>query len=65
LQGLVSSTRSVAAILSPLVMTQFFFFATDPAYGLDLPGAPFFLSMALMAVCLVIFLPRRTLSAAV
>lgn len=64
LQGLISSTRSVAAILSPLVMTQIFFFATDPAYGFDLPGAPFFLSMALMAVCLIIFLPRRALSAA-
>lgn len=65
LQGLISSTRSVAAILSPLVMTQIFFFATDPAYGFDLPGAPFFLSMVLMAVCLVIFLPKRALSAAV
>lgn len=59
LQGLVSSFRSVAAILSPLVMTQIFFFSTDPARGIDMPGAPFFLSMCIMALCLAIFLPRR------
>ncbi|WP_424975400.1 TCR/Tet family MFS transporter [Dinoroseobacter sp. S124A] len=65
LQGLVSSFRSVAAILSPLVMTQIFFLATDAEIGLNQPGAPFFLSMAIMALCLGIFLPRRALSAAV
>jgi DHA1 family tetracycline resistance protein-like MFS transporter len=57
LQGLVSSIRAIAAILSPLVMTQIFFFATDPALGMDMPGAPFFLSMSLMALCLALFLP--------
>ena len=60
LQGLVSSLRSVAAIVSPLIMTQLFFLATDPAFGIGMPGAPFFLSMGLMALCLVIFLPART-----
>lgn len=59
LQGLVSSIRAVAAILSPLVMTQIFFLATDSAFGINTPGAPFFLSMGLMAFCLVIFLPAR------
>ncbi|WP_425093696.1 TCR/Tet family MFS transporter [Tropicimonas sp. S265A] len=59
LQGLVSSIRAVSAILSPLVMTQIFFLSTDPAYGLNAPGAPFFLSMGLMALCLAIYLPAR------
>lgn len=59
LQGLVSSFRAIAAILSPLVMTQIFFLATDPEIGINLPGAPFFLSMGIMALCLAIFVPRR------
>lgn len=59
LQGLVSSIRAVAAILSPLVMTQIFFFATDDGLGTSMPGAPFFLSMMLMALCLAIYLPAR------
>lgn len=59
LQGLVSSIRAVAAIVSPLVMTQIFFLATDQSLGVDAPGAPFFLSMGLMALCLVLFLSAR------
>jgi len=59
LQGLVSSIRAVAAIASPLVMTQLFFLSTENALGLELPGAPFLLSMGLMAVCLGVFLAGR------
>jgi len=59
LQGVTSSARSLAMILSPLVMTQIFatFTATDaPSYW---PGAPFLLALMLMIACLVVFLPYR------
>ncbi len=55
LQGVVSSARSVAAIFSPLVMTQIFWLAT-PATGWQLPGAPFLLSATIMVACLAVFL---------
>lgn len=60
LQGVISSARSVAAIFSPLVMTQIFWLGTAPG-GPSLPGAPFILSAALMVVCLLVFLrtPRH------
>lgn len=58
LQGVISSTRSLAAIFSPLLMTQIFWLAT-PAQGPTLPGAPFLLSAVLMVVCLVVFLRER------
>jgi MFS transporter, DHA1 family, tetracycline resistance protein len=55
LQGTVSSTKSMAQILSPLAMTQIFFSFTAGS-GPVLPGAPFLLSAALMAVCMAIYL---------
>ncbi len=58
LQGAIASARALAAILSPLVMTQIFWFFTAPP-GLYLPGAPFALSAGLMVVCLVVFLAPR------
>ena len=59
LQGVIASAKSLAQILSPLVMTQLFWAATDRG-AVDLPGAPFLLSAALMLVCLTVFLaPRR------
>jgi len=57
LQGVISSARSVAAILSPLVMTQVFFAATAGG-GIYMPGAPFVLSASIMALCLGVFLAR-------
>ncbi len=61
LQGVIASVKSLAQILSPLVMTQIFWAATDRG-ALNLPGAPFLLSAALMLVCLIVFLApvRRT-----
>ncbi len=59
LQGVISSARSVAAIFSPLVMTQIFWLAT-PESGTQLPGAPFLLSACIMVACMIVFvrLPR-------
>ena len=56
LQGVVASTRSVAMILSPLVMTGVFFACTREGAAIWFPGAPFLLSMALMVVCAAVYL---------
>ncbi|MFN3144153.1 MAG: TCR/Tet family MFS transporter [Paracoccaceae bacterium] len=64
LQGVISSTAAVSMIVSPLVMTQIF--AAFTALGGDVffPGAPFLVSMTLMAVSGAVFLtgarPRTT-----
>ena len=48
LQGVLASITAVAAIVSPLVMTQAFGWATTG--DRDFPGAPFLVAFALMAV---------------
>ena len=58
LQGVVSSTVSLAMIVSPLLMTQVFAAFTAPGAALFLPGAPFLVSMLLMAGCMGVFLAR-------
>ena len=63
LQGLLTSAGSLAMILSPLLMTTVFATFTGPAAPLDLPGAPFLLSMSLMGVCAIIFSGRRPATA--
>ncbi|MBM7066490.1 TCR/Tet family MFS transporter [Actibacterium sp. 188UL27-1] len=55
MQGVVASVRSIAMILSPLVMTYIFARATDQDGTFYLPGAPFLLSMTLMVVCGTIY----------
>ncbi len=56
LQGVLGSINAMSMILSPLIMTQTFFWFTRDGTGLYLPGAPFLLSMVLMAAALSIFL---------
>lgn len=58
LQGVISSVRSVAQILSPLAMTQIFWVFTSGS-GPRLPGAPFLLSAAIMVIVLAVFLGER------
>ncbi|MEM1432095.1 MAG: MFS transporter [Pseudomonadota bacterium] len=62
LQGLVSSARSVAMMVSPLVMTSVFFAFTREGAAIWFPGAPFLLSMGLMVVCGAVYVasPRAT-----
>ncbi|WP_224814380.1 TCR/Tet family MFS transporter [Hasllibacter sp. MH4015] len=55
LQGVLASISSLSMILSPLVMTQAFFWFTREETGLWLPGAPFLLAAVLMAAALAIF----------
>ena len=57
LQGIISSAKSLAAIMAPLAMTQLFFAFTRPG-SVFFPGAPFVLSALLMVLCLAVFLVR-------
>lgn len=61
LQGALTSTASLAMILSPLVMTRTFAHFTEEGAPFYLPGAPFVVSMALAGLGLLLFVlrPRR------
>jgi DHA1 family tetracycline resistance protein-like MFS transporter len=60
LQGVITSAGAMATIISPLVMTSVFWRFTAEDGDIFLPGAPFLVSMALMGVCLAVFLaPTR------
>lgn len=58
LQGVLSSTASVAMVVSPLLMTQVFAIFTSAGAPIILPGAPFLVSMFLMVACGVVYLAR-------
>ena len=64
LQGVITSARAVAMILSPLAMTQVFAAFTAPEAPVHVPGAAFLLSMALMVVCGALFVARPRAGAA-
>ena len=65
LQGLLGSVGSIGMILSPILMTQTFSYFSSANAPVYMPGAPFLLSMVLIAICLGIYLsankPRRVL----
>ncbi|WP_245306244.1 TCR/Tet family MFS transporter [Roseovarius aestuariivivens] len=58
LQGLFSSTNALAMILSPLMMTWVFAWATRPDGPVFLPGAPFLAALALCLLALALFQAR-------
>jgi len=57
LQGVITSAKSMAMILSPVAMTQIFWAFTTET-GPYFPGAAFALSAFLMVACLAVFLTR-------
>ncbi|MBF9060957.1 MFS transporter [Rhodobacterales bacterium HKCCSP123] len=59
LQGVLSSISALSMILSPLMMTQAFFWFTRPETPLWLPGAPFLLGAVLMATALALYVTTR------
>jgi MFS transporter, DHA1 family, tetracycline resistance protein len=59
LQGAIASTASLTSIIGPLIMTWIFGYFADKQ-GLYLPGAPFLLAFALLAIAIAIL--RRTLT---
>lgn len=61
LQGVLTSISAIGVIISPLMMTNTFSFFTNDAAPIYFPGAPFILSMALVALSLVIFAGRKRL----
>ena len=56
LQGLLGSVGSIGTIVSPILMTQTFSYFISVRAPFYLPGAPFILSMGLIAVCIGIYL---------
>lgn len=56
LQGLLASVGSIGMILSPILMTQTFSYFISPNAPIYMPGAPFLLSMGLIAICYGIYL---------
>lgn len=59
LQGVLASISSLSMILSPLVMTQAFFWFTRDGAALFLPGAPFLVAAVLMLGAFAIFATTR------
>ncbi|WP_297616345.1 TCR/Tet family MFS transporter [uncultured Roseicyclus sp.] len=64
LQGVLGSISALSMILSPVMMTQAFFWFTRDDAVLRLPGAPFLLGAVLMAGALAIYLGTRPRAAA-
>jgi DHA1 family tetracycline resistance protein-like MFS transporter len=58
LQGVIASSKSIAMIFSPLVMTQAFYMFTNDT-GIYFPGAAFALSAGIMILCMIVFLGRK------
>jgi len=54
LQGAVASLNGVAAVLSPLIMTQLFKHFSEPGAAVHFPGAPYLVSGALVFLCALI-----------
>lgn len=55
LQGVLASINALSMVLSPLIMTQAFFWFTRDGAPYYLPGASFLLAMLLMVMALAIF----------
>ncbi len=55
LQGVLTSIHALAMIVSPMMMTGVFAFFTREGAPVYLPGAPFIVSMGLIAISLVVF----------
>ena len=56
LQGAVASLASIAAIISPIFMTQLFSHFSAPEAPVQLPGAPYLVAGALVFCCVLIAL---------
>lgn len=63
LQGVLVSVNALAMIISPMLMTGTFAAFTRPDASFQFPGAPFLLSMVLIAVGLAVFVRSRTVVA--
>lgn len=64
LQGALTSVTAVAMIPAPMIMTGIFAAFGNPATTPYIPGAPFFLAAAIMALALIVFLTTQKATAA-
>ena len=55
LQGVWSSVTSLGFIISPILMTQTFYYFTGPDAPVHLPGSPFLVAMLLAMLALALF----------
>ena len=64
LQGVWSSVTSLGFIISPILMTQIFYYFTGPDAPVHLPGSPFLVAMllAMLALALFAFYSRKETS---
>ena len=64
LQGVWSSVTSLGFIISPILMTQIFYYFTGPDAPVHLPGSPFLVAMllAMLALALFTFYSRKETS---
>jgi DHA1 family tetracycline resistance protein-like MFS transporter len=56
LQGAVASLNSIAAIISPLFMTQLFSYYSSGGAPVYFPGAPYLVSGVLTCLCVILCL---------
>jgi MFS transporter, DHA1 family, tetracycline resistance protein len=56
LQGAIASLTGIAAVFSPLFMTQTFSYFSSPAAPVQFPGAPYLVSAVLVFCCVLICL---------
>lgn len=56
LQGVLGATAAVAMVVSPILMSTSFFYATAPERAMPFAGAPFVLSLVLTLVALGLFI---------
>ena len=56
LQGAVASIASIAAVISPIFMTQLFSHFSEPRAPVQLPGAPYLVAGAFVFCCALIAL---------
>ena len=54
LQGAIASLNGIAAVLSPIFMTQMFSYFSRPAAPVVFPGAPYLVSGVLVFLCVLI-----------
>jgi MFS transporter, DHA1 family, tetracycline resistance protein len=54
LQGAVASLNSIAAVLSPIFMTQLFRYYSEPGAPIQFPGAPYLVSAVFVFFCVLI-----------
>ena len=65
LQGALGSVASLAAIISPPLMTQLFGYFTSATAAVYFPGASYLLAAVLCVFSLVLFVPQLRVATAV